>query len=107
MKKIEVPKMPTKYQKTEISPVMINDNLGPTNADIRILSKYFNKKKHVDINENLHITNNGKKKTHFVGASSIYIGQEPSIKQKPRVELDFGAAKNEGMMENLLISAES
>ena len=44
MKKIEVPKMPIKYKKTEISPVMINDNLEPTNADIRILSKYLNKK---------------------------------------------------------------
>jgi len=44
MKKIEVPKMPIKYKKTEISPVMINDNLGPTNADIRILKKYINKK---------------------------------------------------------------
>ena len=42
-----------------------------------------------------------------MGASSIYIGQESSMKQKPRVELDFGVAKNEGMMENLLISAES
>ena len=39
---------------------MINDNLGPTNSDIRILSKYLNKIKHVDINDNLDITNNGK-----------------------------------------------
>jgi hypothetical protein len=60
MKKIEVPKLPSKFKKSEISPIMINDNLGPTNTDIRILSKYLNRKKHFDINDNLDITNNGK-----------------------------------------------
>jgi hypothetical protein len=41
-----------------------------------------------------------------VGASSIYIGQEPSMKQKAKAELNFGVAKTEGMMDTMLIAAE-
>ena len=60
MKKVDVSKLPCKFKKTEISPVMINDSLSPTVSDIRILSKYLNRSKQVDINDNLDITKNGK-----------------------------------------------
>ena len=60
IKKIESPKLPSKFKKTEISPVMINTNLSPTTTDLHILSKYLNKTRHKDINDDLEGTRNGK-----------------------------------------------
>jgi hypothetical protein len=39
---------------------MINTNLSPTTTDLQILSKYLNKTRHKDINNEIDGTKNGK-----------------------------------------------
>lgn len=53
MKKEEGPERIRKYKKSEISPIMLNDNLSPNSTDLRILKKYLGTKKVESVNNTL------------------------------------------------------
>lgn len=72
MKKIKIPKV-EKYKKTQLSPLMFNENLPVENDDTSIIQKYYDKEKS-KLDETAGLTNHGKNKMHFVGASSLFVG---------------------------------
>ena len=47
-----------------------------------------------------------KEKTHYQGASSLYIGSEPSMKPTKENPDDYALKKNQGLIESLIITAE-
>ena len=61
-----------------LSPLMFNQDLAPTTEDVNIISKYLNK------SQELKNESTRNQKVYFTGASSVYIGEEPSMRTKAK-----------------------